>query len=138
MLEFFRNFFTEEASLWALFIGAFFAATFLPLPSEALLLAAVISYPADTWQFVAVATVGNTLGSVVTYWMGRWIPHRKPLNHEEVIRRYGAPAMLLAWLPVVGDAFVAVAGWLRVAFLPCLIYLALGKCARYVFIALVA
>ncbi len=138
MLELFRSVFSEDASLWSLFFASLITATFLSLPSEVMVLAAIKAYPADTWLLVAVASVGNTLGSVLTYWMARLVPHRKPIKYEDLIRRYGAPAMLLAWLPLVGDATVAVAGWLRLAFVPCLIYLAIGKFARYAFIALVA
>src|SRR5690606_14641884 len=46
--------------------------------------------------------------------------------------RFGPPALLLSWLPVVGDPLCAVAGWLRLPFWPCVLYMAAGKCLRYV------
>ena len=83
-----------------------------------------------------MATLGNTAGSMVTYAMGRWIPHRQPIRYEAQMRQHGACALLLAWLPVIGDALCLAAGWLRLHWLPCLMFLTLGKCARYVVIAL--
>ncbi|MGA1726496.1 MAG: YqaA family protein, partial [Burkholderiaceae bacterium] len=47
------------------------------------------------------------------------------------LRRFGAKACLLSWLPVVGDPLCAVAGWMRLPFWPCVFYMALGKLARY-------
>jgi membrane protein YqaA with SNARE-associated domain len=47
------------------------------------------------------------------------------------MRRYGAPMLLLAWTPIIGDALCAAAGWLRLAWLPCALWMALGKGARY-------
>jgi membrane protein YqaA with SNARE-associated domain len=48
------------------------------------------------------------------------------------VHRFGAPILLLSWLPVVGDPLCAVAGWLRLPWLPCLIFIVIGKFARYV------
>ena len=47
------------------------------------------------------------------------------------LRKYGAKACLLSWLPVIGDPLCAVAGWLRLPFLPCVAYMAVGKFLRY-------
>jgi membrane protein YqaA with SNARE-associated domain len=48
------------------------------------------------------------------------------------LRRFGPRACLLSWLPVVGDPLCAVAGWLRLPFWPCVAWMALGKCLRYI------
>jgi membrane protein YqaA with SNARE-associated domain len=48
------------------------------------------------------------------------------------LERLGPKACLLAWLPLVGDPLCAVAGWLKLSFWPCVIYMAIGKFARYV------
>ena len=87
-----------------------------------------------------VATAGNTLGGAVTWWMGygaerayERVKHHQP-THLRALRwleRFGAKACLLSWLPVVGDPLCAVAGWLRLPFWPCVIYMAIGKLARY-------
>ncbi len=47
------------------------------------------------------------------------------------IHRMGPPALLLSWLPVVGDPLCAVAGWLRLPFWPSVAYMAIGKFLRY-------
>jgi membrane protein YqaA with SNARE-associated domain len=51
------------------------------------------------------------------------------------VRKHGAPALLLAWAPIIGDALCAAAGWLRLPWLPCLLWMALGKGARYLVVA---
>lgn len=131
MLDSLQAFFTTDASLWTLLAGSFLAATVVPLSSEVLLLAALKLHPDIAWQLFGVATLGNTAGGMVTYAMGRWLPHRHPIKHEARIRRFGAASLLLAWVPVVGDALCLGAGWLRLAWLPCLLFMAAGKSARY-------
>jgi membrane protein YqaA with SNARE-associated domain len=88
-----------------------------------------------------VATLGNTGGGAVSWWMG-WgaekayeaVSKRKPSEARALawLQRFGPKACLLSWLPVVGDPLCAVAGWLRMPFWPCLLYMAIGKFARYV------
>ncbi|WP_144630428.1 YqaA family protein [Bordetella genomosp. 13] len=58
---------------------------------------------------------------------GRW--HAKA---RDWLTRLGPPALLLAWLPVVGDPMCAVAGWLRLSFWPCVVFMAIGKFLRYI------
>jgi membrane protein YqaA with SNARE-associated domain len=113
-------------ALLGVFAASFFAATLVPLPSEAALA-------------VAVATLGNTAGGMTSYLIGRLIPERTQsrLNPRAVqsVRRYGAPITLLAWLPVVGDALCVAAGWLRVNWIAALAFMAAGRLARYLAVA---
>jgi membrane protein YqaA with SNARE-associated domain len=90
---------------------------------------------------VLVATVGNTIGGAITWWMGygaevayERVRQRKPaeLKALQWLERFGAKACLLAWLPIVGDPLCAVAGWLKLPFWPCVGYMAIGKFLRYV------
>ncbi len=121
-----------EASLWALFASSFISATLLPGSSELVLVAVLKSSPALAGAAIAVATVGNTLGGLTTYLLGRSIPNRAPESRAFAwVRRFGAPALLFSWLPVVGDALCAAAGWLRVHWLPVTVCMAAGKLARY-------
>ena len=136
MFESLQAFFTADASLWSLLAGSFAAATLIPLSSEVMLFAVLKLHPELLWPAIGVATLGNTAGSMVTYAMGRSIPHRKAIRYEAQLRRHGAIALMLAWTPVAGDALCLAAGWLRLHWLPCLIFMALGKCARYVAVAL--
>jgi membrane protein YqaA with SNARE-associated domain len=86
-----------------------------------------------------VATAGNTLGGMLSWWMGygaeqayERVTHRSgELRALAWLRRFGARACLLSWLPVVGDPLCAVAGWLKLPFWPCVVYMMIGKFFRY-------
>ncbi|WP_374594196.1 YqaA family protein [Aquabacterium sp.] len=129
-----------QVGLGAVFIVAFVSATLLPLGSEPAVFGLVKLQPELFWPAVLVATVGNTLGGAVSWWMGRGAErvYERATHHSaearalQWLRRFGAKACLLAWLPVVGDPLCAVAGWLRLPFWPCLGYMAVGKLGRYV------
>ena len=122
------------AELAALFAASFIAATLFPLPSEAALFAYLKLHPDQTALAVAVATVGNTAGGMTSYLLGRVIP-RKELKHAKTVQRHGAPVLLLAWLPLVGDALCVAAGWLRVNWALALGFMAAGRLARYLVVA---
>ena len=127
--------------LSTVFVIAFVSATLLPLGSEPAVFGLVKLNPDMFWPAVLVATAGNTLGGVLTWWMGygaerayERVSHRKPTEARALrwLERFGAKACLLSWLPVVGDPLIAVAGWLRLPFWPCVAYMTIGKFARYV------
>jgi membrane protein YqaA with SNARE-associated domain len=129
-----------QFGLATLFLVALVSATLLPLGSEPALLGLIKLNPSLFWPAVMVATVGNTVGGMVTYWMGYGAERAyERLRHKSVqaralvwLERFGPRACLLSWLPLVGDPLCAVAGWLRLAFWPCVIYMAIGKCLRYI------
>ncbi len=122
---------SDTASLLSLFISSFLAATLLPGGSEAVLFAVIKAYPETLWIALAVATIGNTLGGMVTFGMGWLLPQTQQLKHVEKVRRYGTPALLFAWLPLVGDALCLAAGWLRLNWWQAALFMAIGKFARY-------
>jgi membrane protein YqaA with SNARE-associated domain len=127
------------AELATLFAASFAAATLIPLPSEAALFAYVHLHPDRAALAVAVATAGNTAGGMTSYALGRLIPERKvDLKAVQWLRRYGAPATLLAWLPIVGDALCVAAGWLRIHWAAALGFMATGRLARYIVVASLA
>jgi len=129
---------TETTSLWALFVSSFLAATILPGGSELVLYGVLKLNPDIVARAVAVATVGNTLGGLSSYAIGRLIPlSRQPLRGAAAIQRYGAPVLLLSWVPIVGDAFCVAAGWFRLNPFVAAFYMAVGKFARYLLIALI-
>ena len=126
--------------LSTVFIVAFISATLLPLGSEPAVFGLVKLSPELFWPAILVATAGNTLGGAFTWRNGygaervyESVKHTKPaeLRALKWLERLGAKACLLAWLPVVGDPLCAVAGWLRLPFWPCVLYMAIGKFARY-------
>ena len=106
------GFFTPETSLWSLLAATFLAATIIPLSSEAALFAVLKLHGDLLWPALATATLGNTLGGMSSYAIGRFIATKKPLAQIERVQRYGAPLLLLAWLPIVGDAPCVASGWL--------------------------
>lgn len=133
-----------QVGLGAVFVIAFVSATLLPMGSEPAVFGLVKLQPDLFWPAMAVATLGNTLGGAVTWWMGRgarsardhWREHHPHTERGEAtamrwLRRHGAKACLLSWLPVVGDPLCAVAGWLRLPFWPCVLFMAIGKGVRY-------
>ena len=128
-----------EFGLSTVFVISFISATLLPLGSEPAVFGLVKLNPDLFWAAVGVATVGNTLGGAVSWWMGFGAhkvvdKYRHSATHVkalEWLEKLGPKACLLAWLPAVGDPLCAVAGWLKLPFWPCLAYMAIGKLARY-------
>lgn len=128
--------FTAEAGLAGLFLASFLAATLLPGGSEAVLFAVIRLHPEQTLAALLLATLGNTLGGMTTYGMARLLPARVAADATapdrlDALRRHGAPLLILAWAPLVGDALCAAAGWLRLPPLACTAWMAAGKAARY-------
>lgn len=124
-----------------LFIAAFLAATILPFYSEVVLFA-LLRAGGDPFILVAVATAGNTLGAVVNWLMGRYLLHFKDrrwfyFKEEQIERaqrwygRYGFWSLLLAWLPIGGDALTFIAGIMKVRLSLFLALVGAGKAARY-------
>ncbi|MGH8497586.1 MAG: YqaA family protein [Methylococcales bacterium] len=130
----------DNPQLWALFVSAFISSTIAPGGSEAVLawLVARSSIPAHF--LLATATVGNTLGALTTVLLGifarngsskaRMSGKRRNLAVDRV-QRWGVPALLFSWLPVVGDALCFAAGWLRLPILPSMMAILVGKFCRY-------
>lgn len=130
--------------LWALLLSSFLAATVLPLASE-VPLALVVRRHGDLALPVAVATLGNFLGACTTYGLARLAAAKlapqsakRPPRALLLFERYGAPSLLLSWVPIVGDAIVALAGAARVPLATFSIWTAIGKAARYAAVAWIA
>jgi membrane protein YqaA with SNARE-associated domain len=151
-----------QFGLSSVFLVSFVSATLIPLGSEPVVYGMVKLRPDLFWETVAVATVGNTLGGAVDYWMGRgaeWMLERRlhlaehglPVQpalaadgaaaeppskwHQRAVKwmeRFGAFGCIFSWLPGIGDPLCAVAGWLKLPFWQCLFWMAIGKCLRYI------
>ncbi|MDM8355910.1 YqaA family protein [Pandoraea communis] len=156
----------------AIFLVSFLSATLLPMGSEPALFGYVALNPHMFWPAIVVASVGNTAGGMLDWWMGfaarrafvrlkaRRRAHARaaalgaggsamtvaerdtgkradgkaPMSerYHRWMRRFGPPLLLLSWLPVVGDPFCTLAGWLRLSWRACLFYIAVGKTLRYI------
>jgi membrane protein YqaA with SNARE-associated domain len=130
-----------EFGLSTVFAVSFISATLLPMGSEPAVFGLIKLNPDLFWAAIAVATVGNTLGGMVSWWMGwgsrkvtqRWGNSAHHLRALAWLEKLGPKACLLSWLPVVGDPLCAVAGWLQLPLWPCTVYMAIGKFGRYLF-----
>ena len=134
-------------SYGALFFWSFLAATAIPLSSEPPLIFLVQTEGAVALP-VLVGTVGNVLGACTTYWIARRAttalvePHEPPKvskGHKraaQLFNRYGQPVLVLSWVPILGDALVAIAGATKLRFSHFCFWVTLGKGLRYLVIAL--
>ncbi len=128
-----------RVGLSTLFVIALVSATLLPLGSEPAVFAVIKLDESLFWPAIGVATLGNTLGGAISWWMGygaealyeRWQHHRFESRALRWLEHFGPKACLLSWLPGIGDPLCAVAGALKLPFWPCVGYMAIGKFARY-------
>lgn len=130
------------AGYLGLFIAAFGAATLLPLQSEAVLVGLLVSGHYSLWLLLGIATLGNVLGSVVNWWLGRWAEHFKgrrwfPVSDKQLDKarghyaRWGHWTLLLSWVPIIGDPLTLVAGVMREPLWRFLVLVSLAKSVRY-------
>jgi membrane protein YqaA with SNARE-associated domain len=133
---------------FGLFIASFLAATILPLSSEVVLTALLLNGLSPT-ALVAVATIGNVLGSLTNYALGYWaslevIKRWLKMSEQDFVRaeqrftKYGLISLCFAWLPFIGDPITVVAGILRIRLAWFIALVSLGKFARYVVISYLA
>lgn len=133
-------------TLMGLALWAFFAATILPLSSEAALWAAIKTTSIAKPVLLTAAIIGNVAGSVFNWWLGhvaltyqdhKWFPISKT-NIEaaaERFQRWGRWSLLLSWVPIVGDPLTLAAGLFRVPFWQFFALVTVGRAARYIVVA---
>lgn len=135
-------------ALSGLFLSALLAATILPLQSEAVLVALLLQGSHAVSTLLLVATVGNVLGAVINWVLGRcllrfrdrrWFPVSKTQlgRAEGWYHRYGRFSLLLSWAPVIGDPLTVAAGLMREPFWSFLVLVTLAKAGRYMVLAAV-
>ena len=130
--------FDPSYGLWGLGLFSFLAATILPGGSEFALFALIQQDSSIYLPALMVSTAANTAGGMVSWWCGRYLPRWQKLEnlpHKDKLLRWGSPVLLLAWAPLIGDALCIAAGWLRLHWLPCCVFMAIGKFVRYWLIA---
>jgi membrane protein YqaA with SNARE-associated domain len=133
---------------FGLFISAFLAATILPMQSEAVLVGLLVAASHPVSVLVIVATLGNVLGAVINWHLGRyllifrekrWFPSSQGQleRAQNWYKRYGRWSLLGSWLPVVGDPLTGIAGLMREPFISFLVLVTIAKGTRYVLLAAV-
>lgn len=129
----------EFLTYGSLFGSSFLSVTLLPGSSEAVLVALLIAQKGSVYGLLLAASVGNTLGGLTNILLGRLMPPKGQGRWHDTamtwLHRLGPAALIFSWLPVVGDLLCVLAGWLRFAWLPSVLFLAMGKTLRYIVIA---
>ena len=131
--------------LGLLFLSAFGAATLLPLQSEAVLVGLLAQAQYPVWLLVAVASLGNILGSCANWWLGlkveqyknrKWFPvsEQKMLQAQCIYQKYGFWSLLLSWVPIIGDPITLIAGLLKENFVRFVVMVSIAKIGRYLFV----
>jgi len=135
----------SDFGYFGLFIASFLAATILPLSSEVVLSALLLSGLSPV-ALVTTATVGNVLGSLTNYALGYWvslevikkwlkIQEQEFVKAEQRFVKYGLVSLCFAWVPIIGDPLTVVAGVLRIRLIWFVILVTAGKLARYIAIS---
>ena len=136
----------DVVSLWGLFLSSFISATVFPGGSEVVLALLANTQQYNAWLLLSIASIGNTLGALTTWILGYLLARRFPLENRlsprqrqavTRLRKWGSPALLLSWLPLIGDPLCFTAGYLRLPFTLSLLFIALGKTARYAVVLIV-
>jgi len=125
---------------WLLFSSGFISSTLFPGGSEVLFIYYLQQQLSLKWEYFFAVTVGNSLGAVVTYLLGYYInfgQEKAALKYPKTLlfcQKWGNIALLLSWLPIVGDAICLFAGWLKLSRGRAFINIAIGKSLRYLFL----
>lgn len=138
----------EISGYFGLFIAAFGAATLLPMQSEAVLVGMLLSAHFSVVALLLIATLGNVLGSLINWWLGRSVErfsHKRwfPISAAKLEKaqgfyvRYGRWSLLLSWVPIIGDPLTMVAGIMREPLWSFLLIVSLAKGARYLLLSAV-
>lgn len=129
-----------------LFAAAFLAATIVPAQSESVLVALLATGTLPAWSLVAVASVGNVLGSILNWWLGGQVERFKsrrwfPVSEEALAKaqasyaKWGRWSLLLSWVPIIGDPITVAAGVMRERLAVFAALVGIAKTARYVALA---
>ena len=134
--------FLSDYGLFGMFLSSLLAGTVLPFSSEVVMVALAAAGVSPT-ALLITATLGNTLGGVINYWIGtlgkeEWLMRYLRTNHERLqkgigyAQKYGYWSGLLAWVPILGSVISVALGYLRVNFPACLTTFVVGKFTRYI------
>ena len=130
-----------DLGYWGVFIGSFLASTLIPFSADVLLVG-ILTLGGNMWLCLALATIGNWLGGLTSYWLGwigkwEWIERWLKVKEETLIRqkrqidRYGVWLALLTWLPIVGDLFAIALGFYKIKPYLSAAYMLIGRFTRF-------
>lgn len=134
----------ELIGLWGLFTSAFISSTIAPGGSEAVLAYMVLNTQFNVARLVLIATIGNTLGALTTWFLGtlaeKKFPTEEILSEKKqkslgIIKKWGFYALFFSWLPIVGDGLCFAGGWLKLPIIRSCVVIFFGKAVRYAFVA---
>lgn len=134
------------AAYFGLFVVSFLAATLLPGGSEIALTAALTTTEKSVVLLIAFATIGNVLGSLVNWVLGRYFNHLQdrswyPIKPNQMVRaeqwyrKYGRWSLLLSWAPIIGDPLTLISGVFREPLLSFVILVTIAKLTRYLVVS---
>jgi len=138
--------FEESIGLWGLFLSAFISSTIAPGGSEAVLAYLISEKVFNEETLVLIATIGNTLGALTTWFLGTLAAKKFPADQIlsekkqkslNLVRRYGIWILLFSWLPIIGDGLCFAGGWLKLPLILSTAVIFVGKAIRYTFIAFI-
>ena len=130
--------------LGGLFVSDFISSTVAPGGSEAVLAYLANQGSIAVEKLVLIATLGNTLGALTTWWLGVWTSRRysavtmlSPQRQKslQAVHKWGYWALLFSWLPIVGDGLCFAGCWLKLSFFASLFAILIGKALRYIAVA---
>ncbi len=137
----------ESVSYFSLFLSSFLAATFLPFSSEAIL-ATMYFNKFSVPSILIIATLGNTVGGMLTYYIGKmgkleWIQKYLKIKKENIqkyqllVKSYGSFLAFFCWLPIIGDPLALVLGFFKVSPAKVFLYMISGKAIRYIILIII-
>jgi len=131
-----------------LFAWCFLSASIVPFSSEPYFAGLII----NDYNFVAaitIASIGNTLGGITTFWIGRKSgeiliqkfsdkKQKRFFKAQKTIEKYGAISMVLSWVPFLGDLIVLAGGIFKLPYTQSILWMSIGKTTRYIIIAYIS
>lgn len=130
-----------DLGYWGLFVGSFLASTLIPMSADVLLIG-ILALGGNIWACLWIATIGNWLGGLTSYWIGwigkwEWIEKWFRVKEEQLIRqkhkidKYGVFLALFTWLPLIGDLLALALGFYKVKPHSSAFYMLLGRFLRF-------
>lgn len=130
-----------DLGYWGLFIGSFLASTIIPMSADVLLIG-ILTLGGNVWTCLFIATFGNWIGGLTSYWIGwfgKWewierglrVKEEKLLQQKKNIDRYGVWLALFTWLPLIGDLFALGLGFYKIKPYGSAVYMLIGRFARF-------